>query len=829
MPREEEMVHDERFSSMHSSQTFRKLPKKSKAIKLDSRFKGVLTDDKFRVAPGKTDKYGRKQKAKRADAELEEFYTIEDDDRDDDDDNDDDGDDDESIDNQQDKVAVKNAKKSGDKDKDGDMETRMEYLSRLARGEIDESSSDDSDEDDEDDEDDENDEDDDEDDDDDPEVAAEDSDDEGEAIEMGEESSRRIALQNCDWENVRAEDILVLLQSACPTGKTVNSVTVYLSDFGKEKMENEAKFGPQALMRTKRIDSNQNDDDEADSDEVDEDESDDDSNNHQRGAKSKMKGDFSRAKGHVGIVMQDDTTRGKSKAKLASKSSGDIDDNDDNEKKQAIREYELSKLKYYFAVAECDTVGTAEVLYSELDGVEFGHSGMIIDMRFIPDDISFDGREIRDTSKENQNNTILEAYKPPEFAVQALQHTNVECTWDQGEKQREKLLTNVSAWRQLHDSDLQQYLATSDSEDEGSDDDGKAASLRKLLLGDNTEVSDDDDDDGGRGARNGKTSKDDFFADDGDQDDAGSDDDDSEASDDDDNDDNDDNDDQEEEEDDDEDEDEDDMYDNDSEDPYEGMDVPDDEDGDDDNGEGNMSLTYIPEASKSSLKGGDDKNLTPFEAMQQKLAEKKKAKKMAKKERAEEEKKRQEAEAAEMKKQKAAKKRAGGKKDNADDTSDADDGFDELENDFDMRDIQKAEKLSSKKGKLSRRARRELKELADKNKAASSFKMDLKDDRFGALLEGDARFGIDLTAPEYKETSAMKEILGEQRKRRERESVGEGDKNRQSKKKKLTGAHSAGGGHGEEGDVDAVDANKGSNTTQAKNLADKLKRKFSKS
>jgi hypothetical protein len=52
-----------------------------------------------------------------------------------------------------------------------------------------------------------------------------------------------------------------------------------------------------------------------------------------------------------------------------------------------LRAYELSKLRYYFAVAVCDSPRTAEALYQQLDGVEFEHSAMVFDLRFVPDDI----------------------------------------------------------------------------------------------------------------------------------------------------------------------------------------------------------------------------------------------------------------------------------------------------------------------------------------------------------------------------------------------------------------------------------------------------------
>jgi len=77
---------------------------------------------------------------------------------------------------------------------------------------------------------------------------------------------------------------------------------------------------------------------------------------------------------------------------------------------------------------------------------------------------SFKGREVRE--KCDSRTLSLDRYTPPDFVVKALQHTKVECTWDAGERHREKVLTNISMWKQLNESDLQQYVANTDSSDD---------------------------------------------------------------------------------------------------------------------------------------------------------------------------------------------------------------------------------------------------------------------------------------------------------------------------------------------------------------------------
>ena len=65
---------------------------------------------------------------------------------------------------------------------------------------------------------------------------------------MSEETSRRLAVTNCDWDHMRARDLMVLCGSFCPGSARLVSVEVYPSDFGLEMMKVEAAAGPHAAL-----------------------------------------------------------------------------------------------------------------------------------------------------------------------------------------------------------------------------------------------------------------------------------------------------------------------------------------------------------------------------------------------------------------------------------------------------------------------------------------------------------------------------------------------------------------------------------------------------
>lgn len=256
-----------------------------------------------------------------------------------------------------------------------------------------------------------------------------------EPIPLLPDATARLACVDLDWDHIRSVDILVALRSFLPKGGSITKVTVYPSDYGLEKIAEEATTGPQGIWRSGSHTSDNAGDDDNDS--ADEDQ--------------------------IG--------------------SSDGSDSDDNEVDlERLRLYERSKLRWYYAIVECDSAATANTLYEECDGMEIMKSACKFDLRFVPDDQTFENRQIRDSATH-----VPADYEAPVFQTKALQHTNVELTWDKEDESRKKALTKKLTVDELKDDDFKAYLATDsdDGDDDGEEngeDDPEAVRQRYLRL-----------------------------------------------------------------------------------------------------------------------------------------------------------------------------------------------------------------------------------------------------------------------------------------------------------------------------------------------------------
>ncbi|KAL4237596.1 pre-rRNA-processing protein esf1 [Mactra antiquata] len=240
-----------------------------------------------------------------------------------------------------------------------------------------------------------------------------------------EEATYRLAVCNVDWDRIKAKDIFVLLNSFKPANGLIKSVKIYPSEYGKERIAEETTHGPREL---KEITINE--------------EEDEDSNNDMA-----------------------ETIEGTSYHR------------------EKLREYQLQRLKYYYAVIVCDTPLTADTIYKECDGIEFESSASKLDLRFIPDEETFEESEVKTSCMEVPTN-----YKPQHFLNAALRQTKVELTWDETDHERVNITNQpfIGKGEDVEDEDLKAYLASSSDED--------VPDYNALLgVGDDDDNYDDDD------------------------------------------------------------------------------------------------------------------------------------------------------------------------------------------------------------------------------------------------------------------------------------------------------------------------------------------------
>ncbi|KAL1131879.1 hypothetical protein AAG570_011490 [Ranatra chinensis] len=127
---------------------------------------------------------------------------------------------------------------------------------------------------------------------------------------------------------------------------------------------------------------------------------------------------------------------------------------------EKLRQYQLNRLKYYYAVVVCNTAETANKLYLECDGMEYESSATKLDMRFIPDDMFFD-QEPKDVCNRMPD---LTKYSPRLFANTALQQIKVNLTWDETDPDRIDFNKKVISGEDMPDGNLKEYIATSSEE-----------------------------------------------------------------------------------------------------------------------------------------------------------------------------------------------------------------------------------------------------------------------------------------------------------------------------------------------------------------------------
>ncbi|CAK7268173.1 pre-rRNA-processing protein esf1 [Sporothrix epigloea] len=394
-------ISDARFAKFESDPRYRLPSRRDTKTKLDKRFGRVLNDKEF-TATTQIDRYGRKLQSDKKKKALERLYEM--DDEEDEDDEDEESDDKRTLKSKSNPILRDAARGGGFSASESEDSSDDDDVDASVEGEGDNE------------------------DDDDDAVDTQQFREEEAEVPTGE-VTHRVAIVNLDWDHVKSRDLMAMFSSFVPKDGRgrIEKISVYPSQFGKERMQREELEGPprEIFKDTKEEDDGESYDSESnESDGSDEDDE----------------------------AVKKDLLR---------------EENDQDFDSNALRSYQLDRLRYYYAVMVCSDVATAEAIYRATDGSEYQSSSNFVDLRFVPDDVTFDDDEPRDECSEVPSN-----YKPVEFVTQALQHSKVKLTWDMhpDDTSRKDLMKKAFSGTpaELIENDLRAYLA---SDSDGDDDD----------------------------------------------------------------------------------------------------------------------------------------------------------------------------------------------------------------------------------------------------------------------------------------------------------------------------------------------------------------------
>ena len=306
--------------------------------------------------------------------------------------------------------------------------------------------------------------------------------------EDGVDPTRRMAIVNMDWDHLRAADLYRVLASslsatavpAAPPkqlkpgkaqkfdadgnqldykpssrlniakGRLLN-LRIYPSKFGAERLEREAREGPP----TEVFAAKQRDEEDADT-----------------------------------MVL------GRKKSRRArAPADSDDDDNDVTEKDlvreqveeggddydgEALRKYQLERLRYYYAIATFDSAASSAHVFAEINGTEFERTANMFDLQYVPDDTSFEEDPIHDEATEASIAAEGVAYKGIDFSTDALRHSKVTLTWDADDPHRKNKLSSYLAAAtdktkgkkpaDVDEAEIRAFIASSSDEDGDEDD-----------------------------------------------------------------------------------------------------------------------------------------------------------------------------------------------------------------------------------------------------------------------------------------------------------------------------------------------------------------------
>lgn len=226
------------------------------------------------------------------------------------------------------------------------------------------------------------------------------------------DATKRISVVNLNWDNINSQDLFTLFNSLAPKPNQILKVSVYPSDFGIAEMAKEAELGPDKEIFATTASIYQ-----------------------KRNEESRVVHTLD----EVARLEKEKEFKGYNESKL--------------------REYELKKLRYYYAVVEFKSLKVANYIYETYDGMEIERTQMFLDMRFVPEELVFPHKpkEVCDSLPSDYENNIK--------ANRALNHSKVKLTWDETDDKRTNLLSRAFQ-KNFNEDEIQELLVSSDSEDE---------------------------------------------------------------------------------------------------------------------------------------------------------------------------------------------------------------------------------------------------------------------------------------------------------------------------------------------------------------------------
>lgn len=247
--------------------------------------------------------------------------------------------------------------------------------------------------------------------------------------------TKRIAAVNLDWDNLRAADLFTVFNSFLkPSGKNgesstsvgrLVSVKIFPSEFGKGRLAMEEKEGPGGglfvsksgagkgkgkgkgknkggLIVKRRGDDSEEEEydseDEEDYDSMDEEEFDDFANENDSDMVGESVNEDADSEDDDDDEDEDedvdDLEDGFEGEELEVVSDVESDAGSEDINMDQLRQYQLERLRYYYAIAEFSTVQAAMKVLSECNGTEFERTANMFDLTYVPEEMEFDEAEV---------------------------------------------------------------------------------------------------------------------------------------------------------------------------------------------------------------------------------------------------------------------------------------------------------------------------------------------------------------------------------------------------------------------------------------------------